>query len=150
MKSWLRIERIYGKDGEHETPYLTRIVIGRLRFHKFHRGDADPDMHDHPWSFWTFPLTSYVEQTPMGFFAVKRFQWHFRPATYAHRVLGPVSEVIANSWPWPTKVLRPPLEQKPIYTIVWMGEKERDWGFFVRKDECLTWVPWREYVFGSR
>lgn len=36
--------------------------LGRLRLHIFHRGDQDPDCHDHPWDFWTFPLTPYVEE----------------------------------------------------------------------------------------
>ena len=53
---------IWGKDGEHRTPYMTRWWIGRLRLHIFHRGDQDPDCHDHPWDFWTFPFTAYVEE----------------------------------------------------------------------------------------
>lgn len=55
--------RIYGDgpDGKR-TIYMTRFWLGRLRFHLFHRGDADPDCHDHPWAFWTFPLRSYVEE----------------------------------------------------------------------------------------
>ena len=38
--------------------YMTRVWFGRLRVHVFYRGDADADPHDHPWDFWTFPLTS--------------------------------------------------------------------------------------------
>ena len=53
---------IWGKDAEHDTPYMTRWWIGRLRLHVFHRGDQDPDPHDHPWDFWTFPFTPYVEE----------------------------------------------------------------------------------------
>ena len=56
------MSRIYGANGDHETVYMTRFWFGRLRFHIFHRGDADPDCHDHPWGFWTFPLRSYVEE----------------------------------------------------------------------------------------
>lgn len=56
------VQTIYGVDGEHLTPYMTRVVLGRLRLHIFHRGDADPDPHDHPWGFWTFPLTPYAEE----------------------------------------------------------------------------------------
>lgn len=41
---------------------MTRAWFGRLRFHVFFRGDQDPDCHDHPWGFWTFPLRSYVEE----------------------------------------------------------------------------------------
>lgn len=54
---------IYGvNEGDYNTPYMTRYWIGRLRLHIFHRGDNDADPHDHPWNFWTFPLTSYVEE----------------------------------------------------------------------------------------
>lgn len=55
------IQTVYGSEGE-TTPYLTRVVLGRLRLHIFWRGDADPDPHDHPWGFWTFPLTPYSEE----------------------------------------------------------------------------------------
>jgi hypothetical protein len=59
---WWGISRIMGAEGDHETVYMTRIWMGPLRFHIFHRGDQDPDCHDHPWDFWTFPLVSYVEE----------------------------------------------------------------------------------------
>lgn len=102
---------IYGRDGEHKTPYMTRYWFGRLRLHVFYRGDADPDCHDHPWGFWTLPLTSYVEEVvdptmtvhvanregvsiskvwPTDTFSrvVRAFRLHYRPATHTHRVLG--------------------------------------------------------------
>lgn len=53
---------IYGRAGEHAEPYMTRAWFGRLRLHIFHRGDNDPDPHDHPWGFWTFPLVPYLEE----------------------------------------------------------------------------------------
>ena len=59
---WWGRSVIYGKEDEHATPYMTRYWIGRLRLHIFHRGDQDPDCHDHPWDFWTFPFTPYVEE----------------------------------------------------------------------------------------
>ena len=59
---WWGRSVIYGKEDEHATPYMTRYWIGRLRLHLFHRGDQDPDCHDHPWGFWTFPFRSYVEE----------------------------------------------------------------------------------------
>lgn len=100
--------RIYGRNNEHATVYMTRFWIGRLRLHIFHRGDNDPDHHDHPWGFWTFPLTSYVEEVVDGDLAflgrvqtvvapggvavrrnvVKAWRLHYRPATHTHRVLG--------------------------------------------------------------
>jgi len=56
---------IYGRDGEHGTPYMTRIWFWGLRLHIFHRPDLDEDCHDHPWDFWTLPLWprhGYVEE----------------------------------------------------------------------------------------
>lgn len=59
----------YGFIGAHTiieegqtSPYMFRAWIGRLRYHLFYRGDSDPDCHDHPWWFITFPLTAYVEE----------------------------------------------------------------------------------------
>lgn len=48
--------------------YLTRIKLSpkikgyRLMLHIFWEGDPDPDCHDHPWDFYTFPLVSYDEE----------------------------------------------------------------------------------------
>lgn len=106
---------IYDRD-QAKTPYMTRLWIGRLRLHIFHRGDNDPDPHDHPFHFWTFPLTSYVEEVtidegeveegytesglrrfdvPDGEHSydtflriVPAFRWSYRPAEHTHRVLG--------------------------------------------------------------
>lgn len=114
--TWFGWNTIFGRDGDKGTPYMTRIWIGRLRLHIFHRGDSDPDPHDHPWDFWTFPLTSYVEEvaerltpfpapvveTPNGprFAEIKYAprrqivpagRLNFRPATHCHRVLGSYS-----------------------------------------------------------
>jgi len=110
------LHTIYGDENGQRTPYMTRAWIWRLRLHIFHRGDVDPDYHDHPWDFWTFPLTSYVEEvvdtdiTALahvgGFFAavkpdapavtrnvVPAFRWTYRPATHCHRVTGRYSGI---------------------------------------------------------
>lgn len=113
---------IYGADGEHETPYMTRVWIGRLRLHIFHRGDADPDPHDHPWDFWTLPLTSYVEEVAvrcleelaaydpfqprrydvrLSRYVVKAMRLHHRPAEHTHRVLGPLSGYLMDGTFYP-------------------------------------------------
>src|SRR5690606_6991910 len=91
------VQTIYGADGV--SPYMTRAWIGRLRLHVFHRGDEDPDPHDHPWDFWTFPLTAYVEEVveaAPGFTGLRQrrsrlvsaFRLHHRPAEHTHRVIG--------------------------------------------------------------
>lgn len=167
---------IYGKDAEHATPYQTRVTIGRLRFHIFHRGDADPDCHDHPWDFWTFPLTSYVEEValpapgvtekviwddhageyfrePNPNFVLKRqivkaFRLHFKPATHTHRVLGRWS---GEKLEVQSEVYReiPSYNDRTVFTIVWRSPKYREWGFL--KERLGKWcrVHWRDYVFGG-
>lgn len=166
---------IYGADGEHPTPYLTRIWIGRLRLHIFHRGDADPECHDHPWDFWTFPLTSYVEQVAergllsqgdydpwaprqIGYSlrqqVVRSFRLHHRPAEHCHRVLGRY-----RGW---DRGIRDQAESDPanfgdgpvaehgsIITIVWQGRPRRKWGFLRNRDGRWCWTPWKDYVFGG-
>jgi len=112
---------IFDDAGNSRTPYMTRVWIGRLRLHVFHRGDNDPDHHDHPWDFWTFPLTSYVEEVAVPdikglsymealFCGPERYKLHrqivrafrlsYRPAIHCHRVLGR----FANRFRRPEKV----------------------------------------------
>lgn len=116
--------------GHAATPYLTRIVWGRLRLHWFHRGDADPDPHDHQWDFRTFPLTSYIEEVwsadgePPLHIVVRAGAWSRRPASWRHRVIGR-----ANG------------QTGPIVTICLTGPKKRAWGFW-RGGE---FIPWRTY-----
>jgi hypothetical protein len=170
MSRFQFIHTIYGVDGEHNTPYMTRVWLGRLRLHIFHRGDADPDCHDHPWDFWTFPLTSYVEEVaeklPLHvdsqygtLFSVQRyrlrrqvvraFRLHYRPATHCHRVIG--------RWTGRDEPFRQFLEPEPwpetdagrIYTLVWRGRSGRAWGFLKNRDGQWCWTPWRDYVFGG-
>lgn len=158
---------IYGREGDHDTPYMTRYWIGRLRLHIFWRGDQDPDCHDHPWDFWTFPLTPYAEEVAEPYAVAdyadehdpaelgvtprkwkKRLQivpawrWTFRPATHCHRVIGRLDHVQTS----------PPilhLNSKPIVTLVWRGRPSRKWGFLKNRDGKWCWVAWKEYVFGG-
>lgn len=153
---------IWGKDGEHATAYMTRYWIGRLRLHVFHRGDQDPDAHDHPWGFWTFPFTPYVEEVvePVEGGYRTRLQvvpaWrpNYRPATHTHRVLG------RYVGPKPRRDLDLYAEgrvlcphelyvARPIVTLVWRGKDERKWGFLKHRDGKWCWVHWKSYVFGG-
>ena len=150
---------IYGKDGEHNTPYMTRWWIGRLRLHVFYRGDADPDPHDHPWPFWTFPLTPYVEEvtkiTGTGYKQTRRvvpaFWPSYRAATHTHRVLGRFDpEKTAMYIPNPPgSGIVPQWRPGKIVTLVWRGKSERPWGFLKNRDGKWCWIAWKEYVFGN-
>lgn len=117
-------------------PYLERwfvYILGcTLRLHKFYRGDDERALHDHPWPFWTFPLTGYWER-------VYRFTWysdeefeethyvkpwrlHYRPSKYRHMVLGTRAKADKRG----VKFWTP----EPFWTIVVTGRKDRSWGFY--------------------
>jgi hypothetical protein len=158
---WIGKSVIYGKDAEHDTPYMTRYFIGRLRLHIFHRPDQDPDCHDHPWGFWTFPLTSYIEEvavpdirTRKSFRTFRQFvpawQWTYRPATHCHRVLGRWSG-FGEQDEIRTMRFYPDLEPIPgtIVTLVWRERESREWGFLKRRDGRWCWEPQKSYVFGN-
>lgn len=115
--------------GSDRSPYMTRVTLGPLRLHVFHRGDNDPDCHDHPADFWTFPLVSYLEEYvgPDGDLRrriVKAFRLHRRRAEFAHRVICPADG------------------EGQIATIVWWGRSRRPWGFRT----AAGWLGWEEYV----
>lgn len=145
---WWPISTVWGKDGEHETAYQTRIKLmprtpwGQLRLHIFWRGDADPDPHDHPSDFWTFPFMDYAEMVLLDgklvFNGVKSWRWTKREATYIHRVIGPIYYNPANG------------PHRTLVTLCWFGPKRRSWGFWVKKAKCYAFKPWRQYIFEGR
>ena len=155
---------VYGKEDDARTPYMTRYWIGRLRLHIFHRGDADPDCHDHPWDFWTFPLTSYVEEVAImrretimeGEEArpprydqhtqiVPAFRLTYRPATHCHRVLGPYSGNVADPFGHiipcsASRAAELPASFKPYYDVGAPGRPARKIVTLVwRGKEGRTW-----------
>jgi hypothetical protein len=153
------VSQIYGANEDHETVYMTRAWIGQLRFHIFHRGDQDPDCHDHPWDFWTFPLRSYVEEvlTPIRdtvaegeidppqryqrrLNVVKAFRFHFRKADYKHRVLGAYKRKIFTQ----DQTDFPPAL---IPTFVWRSDAYRKWGFVKERSGKWCWVAWKKYIY---
>lgn len=154
------IRRIFGNDAEGNwSPYLTHLYLtpktrwGQLRLHVFHRGDADPDLHDHPSDFWTFPFLSYVEEVveePWTFHndrvqkVVQAWRWHYRPAEYAHRVIGRYRGW-DRGFDKPGYVHEPIAEKGPVVTLIWWKPRRRDWGFWVHG----RWVPWKEYIYGK-
>lgn len=156
---WFGHSTIYRRAGEHEPPYMTRLWIGRLRLHIFHRGDNDPDPHDHPWGFWTFPLVAYIEEVHYPIFddvmteqgptqrflgyevhlnLVPAFRWSYRPATHLHRVL-----CVNGDNPYD------PTSGRKIVTFVWREKESRKWGFLKSRDGRWCWVYWKDYVFNG-
>lgn len=165
------VNHIYGAEDGKETVYMTRMWFGRLRFHIFFRGDQDPDCHDHPWGFWTFPLRSYVEEVltectmttwrtdpvtitrvedvkttySRSLRVVKAFRLHYRPATHRHRVLGAFAG-------WHDTLNEPQVASsfdRAVPTIVWRERPSRAWGFTKERSGKWCWVPWMDYVFNG-
>lgn len=139
-------QTIYGCDerGDGDSPYLTRFTIVsladkgvKLCLHKFHRSDYD-DLHDHPWNFWSLILwNGYVEETEFKFPTLgihdrkQKRVWPGmllrRPADHKHRVV----------------LLRDKRgREKKAITLVWMGPKVREWGFWTRNG----WEHWVSYI----
>lgn len=112
--------------GDGDRDYMTRYAFPRLGvfrvcLHIFHRSDAD-ELHDHPWPFLSVILwRGYVEVTPTG----RQRKWPgmilFRSATHRHRV-----ELI---------------DGKKAITLVIMGKRIREWGFFTPQG----WQRFTEY-----
>lgn len=176
---WGPVERIYGREGRHPTCYLTRISLtpktpwGQLLLHIFHRGDEDPDPHDHPWDFWTLPLKAYYEevwrrnwsQAPVR--GVGRGEWYcrrsyvhafkavYRRSTHTHRVLYPASDKDGMPIDAYVEAARPRWAGWPIVTLVWARRARREWGFWVPdhvspdRSGGRVFMPWRMYVYGE-
>jgi hypothetical protein len=142
----IEARNLHGREAGSKSLYMSQLILGSLRFHVFWRGDEDPDPHDHPWEFWTFPLTDYLEEVTdpetheKHTEIVTAFHWHHRPATYTHRVLRRVRNDL-HGWDFWTTY------PGPIVTIVWTGPRTRSWGFLKTRDGKWCWVAWREYVF---
>lgn len=128
--------------GDGDSVYMVRYafprILGLVRMclHIFHRSDAD-ELHDHPWGFVSVILwRGYVEVTPCATcgpfsnysgcrYRQRRRVWPgmilFRRATHRHRV-----ELI---------------DGKKAVTLVFMGKRWREWGFFTSKG----WQQWQAY-----
>lgn len=132
------ISTVYGVDKMHDTPYRTKIQLPfGWRLHKFHRPDLDRAWHDHPNHFWTFPFADYMEERfyPGGTIVlnrVKAWQWHYRPATYTHRLIGRADDPTKAHWSLVREIL-------PQF---------REWGFYVEQpDGTYRHIQWQNYLF---
>lgn len=106
-------------------PLLTRYYLLRTPFfavylHRLHASDEDRALHDHPWSFLTWLVSSgYYEHTPEGRFWRRRFSVLWRPAEWQHRL-----ELV-----------------RPAWTIVLRFRERRKWGFITPSG----WQYWKAY-----
>jgi hypothetical protein len=128
MISLLKKKTFYGLRGR----YLTVSTILKIKlpaneisicFHNFHRGDEDPDTHDHPFSFVSLVLAGgYREFGEDGRSIVRKpFSLAYRTATHRHRV-----EPLTNR----------------CWTICLKRKVDRVWGFW----QDGNFIPWKDYI----
>lgn len=127
---WLHDCIYFVRDGQR-SKYMERWVLRvgwiTLRRHRIYQGDDR--LHNHPFSFITFPLADYEELVRhkgtlnvFRFNRVKRFRLHFRRRDYIHQILS---------------------LDRPVDTLVIAGPRDPDnrWGFF---DRDGRYVPHQE------
>ena len=124
-----------------DIPCQDRLYLRRLRIiqtpwfavylHEMHGPDADRDLHDHPFDFYSIILKGgYVENwlakqqgfgLPTHTRVWPRWSGHLMRKTEGHRIRA--------------------LHETPTYTLVLVGSRTREWGFWTR----AGWVPWDKY-----
>ncbi len=126
--SLLKKKTFYGLLGRYLTVYtLLKLKHGSsaLSFciHNFHRGDEDPALHDHPFSFYSLVLIGgYKEFNEDGDFIIRApLSFAYRSATHRHRV---------------------ELLTRHCWTICLKAKANREWGFW----QHGNFTPWREYL----
>jgi hypothetical protein len=116
-------------------PYLSRYTLaefpngGHLYLHFFHRGDADLELHNHPWAGTSLILTGGYREERRG--ADDRIEWRwFRP--------GDVNELAPDTF-HRVDLLEP---NAGCWTLFIAGERVQSWGFWDRRSGAFT--PWHE------
>lgn len=136
---------------------LIRSPLGRLMLHRFLPNADDRADHDHPAAFWTLVLRGgYDDRVPCPWCNGINLSLDDEHGIHCH--------LCANSGEVWGDRMRPGMLRKReatyrhrtrvlptgCWTIVWMGRKVREWGFW--RDG--RWWPWREHErrfgFGMR
>lgn len=118
------------------SPYLTRWTLLGQRMggelHYFHRSDYARAYHDHPWPFVSLILwPGYFENTPRPFGEGNARRWY-----------GPLS-ILRRAARWEHWVEIP--RDGHCWTLVYVGKKERSWGFWCPTAQGRKFVNWREH-----
>lgn len=104
--------------------------------HRMQAPDPGIDLHDHPWTFWSFVIKGgYLEfrqeSRRTGRFSMipetsmrRRWSWRKMRLDECHRIF--------SLW-----------RNRPVWTLVLHGPDRRTWGFFL--DGSGRWMQWQEY-----
>lgn len=104
-----------------------------VRLHRFYRGDADVELHNHPWRLGVgiILLNGYVEErlAPLGSYIGRIFRGDF----IRERELSPGSIIV--TWPWTFhRIDRIRSGTGESWTLFIHGPNARAWGFRVNGD----------------
>jgi hypothetical protein len=105
-------------------PYLIRwrlidTPFGGIFLHKFLRGDSDPYVHDHPWSFVSFVLRGGYTEIKRDNLTRELKRRHIRRINIKRRDDAHYVET---------------LDRVPSWSLVLHGCRRRTWGFYVPMD----------------
>jgi hypothetical protein len=104
-----------------------------LYLHRFHRGDSDRELHNHPWR-WALSLIlvgGYNEERRIGNAVVKR---EVKP--------GSLNFIGADDFH------RVDMRDGDAWSLFFVGPKSSSWGFWNRNSGVVT--PWREFINSKR
>lgn len=132
----------------HLGDYVSRWIVqhpwGTVRLHHLRRSDADPELHDHPWDFWSLLVWgTYDEELDAG--------QHRRGRGDSPTYLGPDRAArFRRPRRWLSLLYRGAEEQHRVllpegrtaWTLVFSGPKRRSWGFW----RGASFIPWRDFV----
>ncbi len=116
-------------------PYLTRYRVYRgerfgVFLHEFHRGDEDPEHHNHPW-MWGLALLlwgGYVEHRLRPNGTVRRRTFYPGMLNFIRRVT----------------YHRVDLRKKKSWSLFFVGPKVDEWGFL--HPVTKTYTHWETFV----
>jgi hypothetical protein len=126
--------------GSEAAPYLTRYFLaedaaaGSVYLHHFHRGDGDPELHNHPWGGISLILAGgYREERRIGDAESYRVEQRVYRA-------GSVNELEADTF-HRLDLLE---DAGECWTLFVTGPRVQTWGFWDRTSGAFT--PWDEFV----
>lgn len=121
-KPWGKVKLVISVAGSvYMTRWGVRSPFCGIYLHRFERGDADPYVHDHPWSFVSFVLRGGYTEVVRDNFTHELRERHVKRINVKRR----------DDAHYVVK-----LDRTPTWTLVFVGRRRRTWGF---------WVPMNNY-----
>lgn len=134
LAAHLPSRHLSGRQGLYLSRYtVARLGLVRVYLHEIHRGDEDPELHNHPWRFALAWILS-------GGYAEERREIDGEACTVRARTFRPghLNLIGADTYHRLSEV-RP-----STWTLFVVGPRVQDWGFWNRRTGEVT--PWRDFI----